>query len=67
MQLTWTEARLLQARIPRILADAMAAPTSNITGTGGTTTANSMAAVNPRVLLPSAFVQDDIKLTRASL
>jgi len=37
-------------------------PTSNITGTGGTTTANSTAQVNPRVLLPSAFVQDDIKV-----
>jgi carboxypeptidase family protein len=36
---------------------------SNITGTGGTTTANSTSQVNPRVLLPSAFVQDDIKLT----
>ena len=35
---------------------------SNITGTGGTTTANSTAQVNPRVLLPSAFVQDDIKV-----
>jgi hypothetical protein len=37
------------------------AAASNITGTGGTTTANSTAQVNPRVLLPSAFVQDDIK------
>ena len=36
---------------------------SNLTGTGGTTTANSTSQVNPRVLLPSAFVQDDIKLT----
>jgi hypothetical protein len=35
---------------------------SNITGTGGTTTANSTAQVNPRVLLPSAFAQDDIKV-----
>ncbi|PYU19794.1 MAG: hypothetical protein DMG32_23705, partial [Acidobacteria bacterium] len=35
---------------------------SNITGTGGTTTANSKSQVNPRVLLPSAFVQDDIKV-----
>ena len=35
---------------------------SNITGTGGTTTANSKSQVNPRVLLPSAFIQDDIKV-----
>ena len=35
---------------------------SNITGTGGTTTANSTSQVNPRVLLPSAFAQDDIKV-----
>jgi Carboxypeptidase regulatory-like domain len=36
---------------------------SNITGTGGTTTANSTSQVNPRVLLPSAYVQDDFKVT----
>jgi hypothetical protein len=37
-------------------------PSSNITGTGATTTANSTAQVNPRVLLPSLFAQDDIKV-----
>jgi hypothetical protein len=35
---------------------------SNITGTGTTTTANSTSQVNPRVLLPSLFAQDDIKV-----
>src|SRR5205085_10013431 len=38
-------------------------PTSNMTNQGGTTTANSLVQVNPRVLLLSSFVQDDIKLT----